>query len=77
MPGVKQPTERSSFRAGSANSPEQHRKSEADVTRKDEYNSAYKSACEGVSDEQKWGTGQNPVSNGANPFRNMRSVGPT
>jgi len=75
MSNEKAPTERSSFTPGNANAPTQNKKSEADVTRSDEYGGSYKSSCDGVSDDQKWGGNQNPVQNESLPAKNLNSAG--
>ncbi len=77
MNGTKSPTEKSSSKSGNANGTEQNKAQERDSSPGDEYYGSYKSACDGVSEDQKWGGNQNPVRDDALPAKNLRSVGPT
>lgn len=77
MTGNKSPTEKSSFKSGNANGNEQNKVQERDSSPGDEYYGGYKSSCDGVSDDQKWGQNQNPVRSDALPAKSLRSVGPT
>ncbi len=54
---------------------EQNKPTKEDVMRKDEYGGKYKERADSASEEEKFGTSQNPVKDDAMPAKNLKSVG--
>lgn len=67
--------EKSSFKQGSANANTQNKPTDADVARADEYNGSYKDPALSISEEEKFGNGDNPVQTEKLPAKNLRSSG--
>lgn len=67
--------EQSSFKTGGANAPTQNKKTPQDAERDDEYNGNYKSSCEGVGEDEKWGLNANPVKNEPLPAKGLKNTG--